>query len=501
MVIDIPLTSWTPDRADLENPGLTALKNVVPGIGNGQGQVTYTPVRSAVLWADTSLTSLPRGATTGLDSIGNSHTFVGTANKLHKFGGLNRDWFDVSRTSAPYSTASGENWRYVEYGQSIIATNFSDHPQIFNMDGGTKFEDLTTLVNGKHIAEHRGFVLLANTFDNFDGGVPNRIRWSALENPYDWAFSQAGQADFQDLQDVGAINGIISDEDVWLLCKDAIVRMTYVNAPLIFEFRTAVDGKGCAYPQSVITVEGVTYYLDDDGFYSFQKGQLTPIGLGKVDNFFYSIFDSAQARTMTAVADPRQSLIYWTFASKSTLGVPDTTLIYNYRTGDWSLADASAPYLFSTLSLATTIEELSVYGDIANIPEPFDSPVWAGGNAILWALDTEGRIYTMTGPPKQGYIDTAEYQLGKSENNRSDRATISGVRPVFENGGTALVTIATRELNNRPYNWSDPYSINEVDGYAKTRIQSRYQRIRVTLAGDWDKFSKIQVDFAPAGAR
>lgn len=509
MVIDIPMTGWTPDLADLNSGGLTVARNCYPGIGNGQGAVTYAPLHSAALWANASLSNTPKGAATGLDSLSLPHTFVGTRDKISKFDSVSRNWKDVSRPSLPYQTSQSEVWKYCQYGSGLIATNFSDNPQIANMDTDAKFEDLTTLVRGRHIAQHRGFVILANCYDSFDGHVPNRIRWSAFENPYDWAFSAATMADFQDQQDVGPINGIVVDEDVWLLCRDAIVRMTFIGAPIVYQFITAISGKGCSFPQSVITTEGVTYYLDDDGFYSFQKGQVQPIGLGKINQTFFELFDSSNAFSMTAVADPRRSLIYWTFASKGAPnGVPDTMLIYNLRTGNWSIADATAPFIFSALSLAYTLEDLVVYGDIANIPAPFDSPIWAGGNAILWCLDNSGKVFTQTGPNMQATIETCEYQLvtpspGErgSPPNRSDRATILKVRPIFESGGQASVSIACRELSYTPVQWQNPSNCNVVDGYANIRRQSRYQRFRIVLSGNWDKFTKIQVDAVPAGAR
>ncbi len=505
MVIDIPLTSWRPDNPDLSNPGLTVAKNVLPSLGAVQGQVTYQPINRGQVFANSTMESRPRGVVIGSDSIGVNKVFAGSAEALYRFSEGENKWVDATRTFGAYTTTTDERWNFVRFGTAIIGTNFSDYPQFINLDSGTHFDNLTTLVKGRHIAQHRGFVMLGNTWDPLDGFVPNRVRWSALENPTDWNFNpNTTQADFQDVQDVGAINGIVVDEDVWLLCKKAIVRMHYVGTPWIYEFTTAINGKGCAFSESIVEVDGASYFLDDAGFYKFTPGQgLEPIGAGKVDKFFYSIFNSDYAEQMTAVADPKKTLIYWTFASNAASnGRPDTQLIYNYVSGDWSIAVATVPYLYSAATLAWTIDRLTiVYGTISNMPAPFDSPLWAGGNAILWGLDANGTVYTLTGEPLTATLETAELQLAKTQNARQDKATVVATRPIFESYGNASMYVGFRNLSNSPVQWTSPVPVSGETGFAYHRNQARYHRFRIELSGQWDKASMLQVDFVPAGGR
>lgn len=504
MVIDLPLPSWRPDNPDLSNPGLTTARNVIPSLGPVQGQVTYQPVNRGKVFANSSFNGRPRGVVIGSDSIGVNKVYAGTANALYRFSEIDDDWIDVTRASSHYNTASDERWNFVRFGPAIIGTNFTDYPQFVNLDGAGKFDNLTTLCKGRYIAQHRGFIILGNTWDPLDGFVTNRLRWCALENPTDWNFNPGTtQADFQDVQDVGDITGIVVDEDVWILCKQAIVRMHYVGTPWIYEFATVVNGKGCAVGESVVTVDGTTYFLGDDGFYRFNKGNLEQIGAGLIDNYFSEIFSADLAGQMTAVADPKKTLIYWTFASNAAYdGRPDTTLIYNYVSGDWSIAAATVPYLYSAAALAWTIDRLTtVYGSISNMPAPFDSPSWAGGNAILWGLDDGGKVYTLTGEPLTAVLETAEYQLAKTQNTRQDRATVVGTRPIFENGGTASMSVGHRGLSNAVVNWTDPVGTSPATGFAYHRNQDRYHRFRIELSGSWDRASMLQVDFLPAGGR
>lgn len=502
MVIDIPLPHWRPDAADISNPGLKVAKNVSPSMGNAQGTVTYLPLKSAALYASSSFDSAARGLMIGADSLGNAKVYAGTTSNLYLFNPVSNDWENKSRTGG-YTTTEQERWSSIQYSASIIATNYSDNMQFINMDENDPFSDLTTLVRGRHIVSHRGFCVTANTMDAFDGQQPSRVRWSALNNPFDWSFSQATQADYQDLRNVGAITGLVSDEDIWVFCENAIVRQHYEGTPWIFKFSTVVEGRGCSVPASIITVDGVTYFYAGDGFYSFKAGQIQSIGAGKIDRYFSEDADTNQWHLMTVVADQTEPLIIWTYASKSaTDAQPDKTLIYNYTTGEWSTSDARVAYLYQSQSLPWTIDSLDVYGSIDNVPASFDSNIWAGGNEVVWGLDVTGKVYTLSGPTMSAILETAEIQISQSlDDAKHDRATITAVRPVYQSDGAATITIGAKQLPNESLTWLNPATPSPATGYAYVRSQARYHSIRMTVSGNWDKISAIQVDAVPAGGR
>ncbi|MCZ7931085.1 hypothetical protein O9X90_02075 [Agrobacterium leguminum] len=503
MVIDIPLPHWRPDAADINNPGLKRANNCTPSMGNANGTVTYLPMMSAALYAPSSLDSPSRGLMTGTDSLGNAHVYTGTTSGLYHFDASTQNWANVSGPGG-YTTTEQENWESIQYASSIITTNFSDNIQYINMDSLDPFADLTTLVRGRHITEHRGFVIIGNTQDEFDGQQPSRVRWSALNNPFDWSFSQATQADYQDLRNVGSITGLVSDSDVWIFCTNAIVQMHYIGTPWLYEFSTVVTDRGCTIPSSLITVDGKTYFYGGDGWYVFQKGNLQPIGVGKIDRFFNESADTENFHLMTAVADgDDEPIIIWSYVSKSTPnGQVDRSLIYNYITGEWSSADARSPMLFQSVTLPWTIDQLDAYGSIDNVPASFDSNIWAGGNDVIWGLDLSGNVYTMTGPVMTATFETAEMQIASSlQDAKTDRAQIQAVRPVYQSQGTATVTVGSKQVPNADLIWSNPVSTNDATGYAYVRNQARYHSIRTTISGNWNKISALQVDAITTGGR
>lgn len=203
-MIDIPFTSFTPDLPALNNPGLVRAHNASAGGSSSQGGVTFYPLKAASLYSDTVMASRPMASAVGQDRFGNAKVYGAAASALYKLAPADREWTNISRT-AGYTTTGTERWKFVEFGSLQIGTNYSNEPQYIDMNTDLKFADLTTLVKGRHINTHKGFVILGNTYDALDGAVPYRVRWSGLEAPADWTFSAATQADFQDIHGYGAI--------------------------------------------------------------------------------------------------------------------------------------------------------------------------------------------------------------------------------------------------------------------------------------------------------
>lgn len=510
MEINVTLGSWMPDMPAMNNPGVTKAYNVIPTFGTVKGGVTYQSMKRASLYSATTMASRPLGTAIGLDRERNAKVYGGCAEKLYRIDPETRGWKDMSRNGG-YDTAEGENWNATEYGEGIYFTNYSSEIQYINKnDDGRNASNLTTAVKGRYITTVNDRIIVANTYDALDGAVPNRVRWSGLGLPASWDFSQATGADFQDVYGFGPIQGIVGGEAGWLLMKDGVVKMTPVGFPFWFDFKPVDKAKGCAIPQSIITVEGLTYFIANDGFYMLNGDAGTaPIGAGKVDQFFLNSIDTSAYSLMTVAADPREKLIYWSYKSSEAVdGTPDKMLIYNYVTGDWSQADATADFIFNALSLPWTIEQLDVFGTIEKVPASFDSPLWAGGNAMLWAMKANGSIHVFGGENLPATIETGEQLLSRTlkqmnPQSRGDRSNIHAVRPLFDGVGEAVVTIriGSRSDSNGAIGWSNGRPIHSQTGWAYFRNQGRYHRFRIQLGGEWTEVFELQIDASGAGSR
>lgn len=500
-MIQLKFGAWQPAIEELDNQGLVIARNVVPASAG-----SYRPLRTAALLASTSMVGRPSGAITGEDSTKNSAVIAGSDAELYRQDATTKAWVPVSRP-AGYSANTDNRWSFVEFGSLILATNLADPPQYLDLNApNARFTDLTGLVRGRHIATGRGFVFLADTLDAIDGAVRYRLRWSALENPFDWVPSVQTQSDWQDFPEGGSITGVVGGEAVYVFQNRRITKASYIGSPLVWQFDPIYQDRGCAHPNSLITVGVQTFFLSHDGFYMLDGDRVTSVG-DMINETFFADADPAALKRMSVAADPAAKLIHWNYASTNAVDqTPDRFLILNYLTGQWTIGDSGdASFIFTATSLPTTIEMLDEFGTIEDIPAPFDSSQWAGGSDYLAGLSTTGAVYTFTGPPARATIETGEYALAgvmaaSDQSVTGDRAAVMGIRPLVLGDATVTTSVGTRSRTSENVHWSTATTTGAT-GICPHRSEGRYHRVRMTIEGEWERAVGIDVDAKPSGSR
>ena len=389
----------------------------------------------------------------------------------------------------------------MQYGETVIATNFSDPIQSITAYSGTQFADLSAdAPKAKYIAVVRDFVMTGFTNDATDGNKPYRARWSALGDHTDWAVDPDTQADFQDIADMGDITGLVGGEYATILLEKGIVRATYIGSPLIFQFDKVETVRGCKVPGSVCNVGHNVFYLADDGFYMFDGQSSTPIGAEKVNRFFLDDWDGNYAKNMSASVDPLRQVAMWSYAStEADNGSPDKLIIYNYALNKWSTATLECDHLSAVYTSGYTLEQLdAAFGSLDVLPASLDGPVYRGGE-FVFAASKDNKIQTFTGNVLAATVETAEFEAQKGRTS-----VLRNVVPYVttREGGTSAVTVqvATRGRQIDAYSYGSSVSLNS-DNFAPVRSGGRYHRVRLNLSGEWKKTQGVDVDFSVTGRR
>ena len=483
------LNEWLPDQPIYGNKGLSVATNVYP-VARG-----YKRFQALSDFSNAG-TNYLRSVFACEDTTGSVKIFAGDETKLYLFNSSTQNLDDVSKGGG-YTLDIQDKWKFAQFGNVVIAVaGHGETIQKFDLGTDSQFSDLATGVNATHLTVVRDFVFTANN----SSGI-NNARWSALGDSTSWTSSQTTQADNQDISDLGQITGLVGGTEVIILCERGIVLGRYVGTPLIWQFDVIESNRGCNFANSIVNVAQQVFYYTDDGFYTFDSRRGSrPIGHEKVDTFFKNDFNTSYAYKMSSAVDPTNKLIMWAYTSTSSSdGSADKILVYNYVLDRWSVVEQASDTLSAILTSGKTLEQLdSISSSIENLPASLDSDLYKGGN-LLFVGSQNSKISTFTGTSLNATLETGEF-----EHSSKRLSLLSQVRPLYEKAesDSATVTVQTggRRTTADNFTYGSAVTLN-TDGFAPTRVNNRYHRVRLNLSGDWSSVYALDLDIESVGNR
>ena len=168
----IKFGEWLPDQPDFTNAGVVEATNVIPAYNGYRSFNDFVDYSNA---ADSTLLNVFAAK----DNDGSVRLFAGDAAKLYLFNAATTDLDDVSKAGSPaYDLAGNERWRFVQFGDTVIASGgIGEELQKFQLGTDTAFSDLSgTPPKADFLTVVRDFVWTGN-IDEGSGRVPYRVRW------------------------------------------------------------------------------------------------------------------------------------------------------------------------------------------------------------------------------------------------------------------------------------------------------------------------------------
>ena len=485
-------------QADLptyQNSGALVVDNVLP-LAKG-----YKSLAGFQALSGTGLTGSALGLFTSFSASGSTN-YAGDATKLYQMD--SSLVFQDKSKAGGYNNSTTENardfWAFTQFGSNIIATNFADNIQKFEEGVDSAFSDLVSL-KAKYIAVIRDFVVAGYTTES-STTYNKRVKWSGINDSSTWTPSQATQSGFQDIVGShGNIQAIVGGESAGVIFMEkAIYRMEYVGTPLIFQFNKIADNIGAFAPKSVASYGNMVFFLAQDGFYKLTGGQqLTPIGNGKVDNFFFDDL-SSNLDGITSAVDPNNSIVVWSYRGSGATGTTNNKLlIYNYAVDKWSTGSGQDLEFIASASQEafTTLESLDVLGDLDNLPKSLDSYFYKEGIVGLAGFNSANKFGKFIANSLSATVDTTEFEGADGK-----RSTLINCRPIVDGTTNTSVTVTpiTRQSQLDTTTTGSAISTNDT-GTCPLRSTSRYHRIRVKVTGNFNTMSGVDIEARPEVGR
>ena len=494
----IPFGELQTDLPTFQNTGALKADNVLPL------KVGYKSLPGFQELSTNALSNNAVGLFTSF-SGGGTTNYAGDSTKLYQMD--NNGEFQDKSKSGGYSNSTTENardfWSFTQFGANIIAANYADNIQKFEEGVDSLFSDRATF-KAKYLAVIRDFVVAGYT--NESGTAYNqRVKWSGLNNSSQWTPSQTTQSGYQDVVGThGNVQAIVGGESFGIIFFErAIYRMSYVGTPLIFTFDKIADNIGAFSPRSVVSFGNMIFFLAQDGFYKLTGGQqLTPIGNGKVDNFFFDDL-SSNLDGICAAVDPNNSIVAWSYrggATGSSSGeINNKLLIYNYSVDRWSTgSDLSLQYLASASQEAfSSLEDLDKLGTLDTLPKSLDSYYYGEGIVGLAGFSGDKKFGKFIATSLTATVDTTEF-----EGAQGRRSTLINVIPIVDGVGGTSVTVTPLKRASQLDTVSEGTAVaTQSNGSCPMRSTTRYHRVRVNVTGNFTTMSGVEIEARPEGKR
>ncbi len=329
----IPFTEWAPDQSRQHAlGGYVDLYNVYP-TANGWRQMNR--LTSGLAYGGGTNNDILSGGY-GVTNSGVKHTYAGLRMTVIRASATSNFETVYSNSSATAAAAAdGGIVDFVQWQNDMLFTNFVDAIQkdtdmAATTVSATALNAATDMPKCRTMCVSRNFLVLGYTHDTTDATAPQRVRWSAVNDPTSFTVSQVTQSDYEDLlNDNGPVMRVFGGEYVIVMQERGIVRMSYEGAPRIWRFDEISKGVGLVSPRAAVKKNNMVFFLSQDGFKLLVNGsELIDIGANKVDEYFFANTTLANRIATYAGFDPESERIF--FCTDGSVH-----LVYDYGLNKW----------------------------------------------------------------------------------------------------------------------------------------------------------------------
>ena len=329
---------------------------------------------------------------------------------------------------------------------------------------------------------------------------PMLVRWSDQGNAYQWVptvTNQSGEFLLTNGSYIMAARATRQEILVWT--DSAIYSQQYLGSPYVWGFQVLMDNISVMGPNSMITINNVTYWMGKDRFYQYSgRVEVLPCALRQ---YIFADINQDQAYQVFACANEAYNEVWWFYVSQSSGNtVIDKYVVYNYLDRVWYYGSMGRTAWLQTGT------------------QPF--PIAADYNSrLLYHEDGNDDLSTSATLPITAYVQSSDFDIGDGHNFGFVWRILPDVN--FNgssiNQPTVTMTVKPRQNSGTPYGVADSpqvqsaqnyttipqYTIQEFDGQVYTRLRGRQMSFRIESTGvgvAW-QLGSPRIDIRPDGRR
>ena len=205
--------------------------------------------------------------------------------------------------------------------------------------GGYTYQDYVPKQTNQVLASSiQQFVIAlgANSFNEVSPGTdfnPMLVRWSDQANPTNWVPQVTNQSgEFTLTNGSYIMAGRTTRQEILVWTDSCLYAMQYLGAPYVWGFNVIMDNISVMSPNSMITVNNVTYWMGVDKFYTYSgRVETLPCTLRQ---YVFDDLNLTQNYQVFAGGNEGYNEVWWFYCSTNS-NVVDKYVIYNYLDRVW----------------------------------------------------------------------------------------------------------------------------------------------------------------------
>ena len=330
----------------------------------------------------------------------------------------------------------------------------------------------------------------SNPFDPTNNNTPfdpMLVRWSDQENPYEWVPAITNQSgEFRLSHGSFIVTTINTRQEILVLTDSTIYSQQYLGPPYVWGFNVLMDNISIMGPNTVITINNVTYWMGADKFYMYSgRVETLPCSLRQ---YIFNDINKDQSWQVYAGANEGYNEVWWVYCSENSTLV-DRYVIYNYLDRVWYYGT-----LVRTAMLDSSLRQSPMATDVFG----YDFQANPLGRVIYHEVGNDDAAGDTT-LPITAYVQSSDFDIGDGHNfgyvwrmlpdvnfNNSSVANPSVtmyLKPRQNSGSAYQVADTTTTTSANNFTNVPQYTVQEFTGQVYTRLRGRQMAFRISSDG------------------
>lgn len=392
--------NWGPWRPDVGGPNSGIAKtanNVLPqAAGNGIG---YGPMPALVTATGAeALSGAPRGIISVQKASGAYAVFAATSTKIETMDSAYQ-WSDVETGR---TVTSGDDVSFCYFGKYLLNSDTTDGFKAYDVEAAGTNNAVSGAPAARALFSCNNVVFALGTASN-----NRRMQSSAIGDHTNWT---TNGADGKTFEDGGALIGgrDLKNGAAVVFQENAIRLVQFGGGAALYTIQKLADGRGAVSDRSIVSFDGMAFYIATDGFYKYTiGGGNEPIGAEKVNRWLSAQVAASGYEAIQGALDPFQKIVWWRLTGNLLIG-------YDWQLNEFITASVNTSALTRIATPGVTLDSLTtLYLD--SMTEALDSRFYMGGVPLFGALDANNKFATFAGSPLEATLQTNDIALPNSQ--------------------------------------------------------------------------------------